>query len=525
MLRTAQVKKSRSFGQRVEVNLDYVTLMKFTGFGESKITEATKQLRERFYIERIEQNSTELKGKFGSSDYYILNPLTAEPFLHGADRHLFVGKMQYFLFPQCVVTEIEKPWCLAKLSGSELRLYTTICFESNFEGSLKKRASYLYTRSRLSRITFNKSLKALQNLGLIQIEDKSGVECEICLNDPYKRSALTERGEQPEDNLQNYHEDTGKSRTARIDLNLTSEQARQLFMKALEFHPGIATKPLDSNAIFIQCPYHSDSDPSCGVRFDRQYFKCFACTAKGKLQKLIMHLRNCSTEDYVQLAAEAKGTKAIYRQPDKDAEIYDYKDEHGNLKKQVLRYPGKEFQMRRKTTTGFQWDKCPAMLYNLDQFIMSRTICCVEGEKDADSVNRLKLVDGDGQPILATTSGGSDTWQDKFAGKLKGKRVIVMVDNDDPGKIYEGQIIESLVKRGIQHHTVSLPHGVKDVTDYLDDGNTVESLLALMVIGASRSNPSKPSRHERFCNCTMQFKGQPWLVPCANCRLCSSFLP
>ena len=83
MLRTAQVKRNKSFGQRVEVNLDYVTLMKFTGFGESKITEATKQLRERFYIERIEQNSTELKGKFGSSDYYILNPLTAEPFLHG----------------------------------------------------------------------------------------------------------------------------------------------------------------------------------------------------------------------------------------------------------------------------------------------------------------------------------------------------------------------------------------------------------------------------------------------------------
>ena len=205
------------------------------------------------------------------------------------------------------------------------------------------------------------------------------------------------------------------------------------------------------------------------------------CGAKEKLQKLITHLRDSSTAGYVDLVAETKGTKAVYRQPDWKAEdIYDYKDELGYLKKQVLRYPGKEFLMRRKTRNGFQWGDCPPMLFNLDQFFRSPTVCVVEGERDANTVNKLELEDSRGWLVLATTSGGSDSWQDKFAEKLIDKRVLVMVDNDAAGKKYEEQIIESLVKREIQFHVVSLPDGVKDVSDYMAAGNTSEMLLERM---------------------------------------------
>lgn len=41
------------------------------------------------------------------------------------------------------------------------------------------------------------------------------------------------------------------------------------------------------NRFMVQCPFHDDSDPSCGVWSDTGYFRCFACGEEGSLVDLI----------------------------------------------------------------------------------------------------------------------------------------------------------------------------------------------------------------------------------------------
>src|SRR5215469_12968294 len=39
----------------------------------------------------------------------------------------------------------------------------------------------------------------------------------------------------------------------------------------------------------VRCPFHGDAHPSAVINWQRQYFHCFACEAKGGAVQLIMH--------------------------------------------------------------------------------------------------------------------------------------------------------------------------------------------------------------------------------------------
>jgi len=56
----------------------------------------------------------------------------------------------------------------------------------------------------------------------------------------------------------------------------------------------------------------------------------------------------------------------------------------------------------------------------------TKVVIIVEGEKDADNVAKLGLIDGSGAPVLATTSGGCTSWSDVLAEDLIGKYVVLM---------------------------------------------------------------------------------------------------
>ena len=111
------------------------------------------------------------------------------------------------------------------------------------------------------------------------------------------------------------------------------------------------------------------------------------------------------------------------------------------------------------------------LLYNLPRLEFARTVVITEGEKDADRVTSLKLLDNRRSEIIATTSGGSDTWLDKLAERLCGKSVIVMPDSDDAGLQYKDEVVASLKKRDIPHCVVTFD-GHKDVSEFLDAGHT-----------------------------------------------------
>jgi hypothetical protein len=153
----------------------------------------------------------------------------------------------------------------------------------------------------------------------------------------------------------------------------------------------------------------------------------------------------------------------------------------------VLRLPGKQFSQQRWAQGEWvhRLNGVKRTLYKLLDIPCAATIIITEGEKDADRVNRLGLTDFTGRRVVATTSGGADSWQDKFADLLAGtcfripghlptvdkRRVVVMPDSDEPGQKYKERILQSLDKRTIPYCAVSFD-GFKDVSDYLDAGHT-----------------------------------------------------
>lgn len=106
------------------------------------------------------------------------------------------------------------------------------------------------------------------------------------------------------------------------------------------------------------------------------------------------------------------------------------------------------------------------MLYNLSRLQFAKTVFLTEGEKDAETLMKSGLRDSSGHEIVATTSGGADSWHDELADDLLGKRVIV--DADEAGARYGAAVALSLKRRGIEHRSLSFESSsAKDVTDFL----------------------------------------------------------
>ncbi len=91
------------------------------------------------------------------------------------------------------------------------------------------------------------------------------------------------------------------------------------------------------------------------------------------------------------------------------------------------------------------------LLYNLPEVIAADTVLIVEGEKKADVVAALGLVDEAGKPVAATCTGGADSWRTEFVEYLAGKRILVLPDSDNPGRRYAASVQNSLSWAGIQH--------------------------------------------------------------------------
>jgi len=199
--------------------------------------------------------------------------------------------------------------------------------------------------------------------------------------------------------------------------------------------------------------------------------------------RVLERIANAASETYpnrIGVAAEAIPIYVTYSRDFFGCASYSYYTEAGKLLKQLLRYPGKRFCQRRPASGGgWIWDVqgVKSVLYNLVRVRYASTICLCEGEKDCDSVNKLNLKDVNGHEVVATTSGGVESWQPTFAEDLRDKRVAILPDQDEPGQRYATQVAECLSQRGIAWRIVSFEEsGVKDVSEFLEKGHTADDL-------------------------------------------------
>ncbi|MDZ4860564.1 MAG: AAA family ATPase [Candidatus Hydrogenedentes bacterium] len=245
------------------------------------------------------------------------------------------------------------------------------------------------------------------------------------------------------------------------------------------------------------CPAHDDHEPSLSI--DRA----------GNGEALIHCYAGCKFKDIVAAFNGQSVSTPLHeeytfpRGKSNIEEAYDYTDLSGNMLYQVIRQRPKAFRQRRPDGNGgwewnlngverviFRWSAVNKAIQN------GHRIFLVEGEKDVLSLESLGL-------IATCNSGGAGKWTDALSESLRGADVVILPDNDEPGKKHAEFVAESL--RGIAQsvRVVSLvnvpPKG--DVTDWLRGGGTREALLEI----AETSRlwhpwPSKSSRLIRYCD-------------------------
>jgi putative DNA primase/helicase len=184
---------------------------------------------------------------------------------------------------------------------------------------------------------------------------------------------------------------------------------------------------------------------------------------------------------------------------------YPYLDERGKLLYETMRLePGrggkdKEFRQRRPAERG-QWvwnlDGVRRVLYRLPELVdpgnAGRTVFVVAGEKDADTLGRIG--------VLATTNvcGERAEWLDEYSLVLAGRDVVVVEDDDGPGRRHANEVAGSLLKAGVNSlRRCALPE--KDATAFLtalrmagiDDPGELKQGLQLAV----REAPKWRSHH------------------------------
>lgn len=208
------------------------------------------------------------------------------------------------------------------------------------------------------------------------------------------------------------------------------------------------------------CPAHDDDRPSLSVSEGddgRSLVYCFA---------------GCKTEDVISaLGLEWKDLFGTEERVPVAEYVYVWPDGKPHIK--VTRYQPKGFTQAR-WEDGVWVDRLedvPRIPYNLDLVYAApkdETIYIVEGEKDAETLVACGVV-------ATTFLGGAGKWRDEYAKWFEDRRVVVIADADDPGRIGAERIYQKLLPV-VSDIRLTVPPVGKDVTDLIMMGMTLDDL-------------------------------------------------
>jgi len=159
-------------------------------------------------------------------------------------------------------------------------------------------------------------------------------------------------------------------------------------------------------------------------------------------------------------------------------DTYDYTDTDGNLLFQKLRFVDengkKTFRQRRPVGNRWEYnlDGVTQVLYHLPEVVEAvregKTVVVVEGEKDVETLRAMGRV-------ATTMPGGAGKWRPEHTEALRGGNIVVVADNDEPGKAHAIQVRDALTEAGCSVRMM-IPDGVKDITDLIEAGRGLKDL-------------------------------------------------
>lgn len=283
--------------------------------------------------------------------------------------------------------------------------------------------------------------------------------------------------------------------------------------------PGCACHKPNEN---VHCPAHADSTPSLSVT--------------EKDGKILFHCHGGCLQDRVLIALKEKGLwpsgKGAGHIPLRKKELvatYGYKDATGTLLFEVCKFRNpdgsKTFSQRRPLPGGgviwglrageYQsfnnagdWypigrkgknpmaavKKFPAaqlVPYRLPELLAADPgglVYVPEGEKDSDRLQALG--------VTATCNcQGAGKWRKEYNQYFRGKAVVILADNDEPGRDHAQKVARSLHGIAASVKIVELPDLLAkgDVSDWLDAGGTVEYLQVLVELAPEFDPATAPA--------------------------------
>ncbi len=169
--------------------------------------------------------------------------------------------------------------------------------------------------------------------------------------------------------------------------------------------------------------------------------------------------------------------------------VYRYQTAEGRDVREKMRYQPKDFRIRHRDAAGswvYKAGDAPPVLYRLPEvkaaIAEGRTVFICEGEKDCDLLANAGLVattniEGAAKPEQRPK------WKREYTAQLSGAaRVILLPDNDEPGRAHMAHIAAQLAGKVADLRWLALP-GLPpkgDVSDWLNAGHSIDEFKALV---------------------------------------------
>jgi putative DNA primase/helicase len=230
-----------------------------------------------------------------------------------------------------------------------------------------------------------------------------------------------------------------------------------------------------------RCPSHDDHQPSLSITEQSTGDVLVHCHAGCAIEDVLAAIGLDKNDLFMQSSNGHREEEAVYR----------YLDESGRPLFEVVRFEGKQF--RQRLTDG-TWGlngarRVPYRLPRvLEAVAKGEDVMVVEGEKDVHALERLG--------IAATTNpGGAGKWRQEYGEHLRGAKVTIVADRDDPGRDHARQVAASLERVAAEIDVVEPVIG-KDISDHLAGGKSIGQLVEIgfgYSGGAWGSHPNHPN--------------------------------
>ena len=220
------------------------------------------------------------------------------------------------------------------------------------------------------------------------------------------------------------------------------------------------------------CPFHGDTKPSLNFNRKTGQFFCHGCQKGGDIFSFYALIKNLDTKsDFSKICKGISGDFNLsggLNPKSKISKTYDYLDSYGDLIFQVCRMEPKAFRQRRPDGNGgWIWNLqgVEPVLYRLPEVAEAESVLIVEGEKDVDNLRGLGFT-------ATTAPMGAGKWRGYYNQYLAGKNVVLIPDNDGPGRDHMAAVADSLNGQAANIKMLELPELPElpaggDATDFI----------------------------------------------------------